>query len=132
MEDYGLDICEADPCARQVGAIPTMVDPGYAMRRDDEPRPESSVNVAPFWILSHEATVRTVCCIRTRGLIFVTYLCLGYQDGYPDSRNSNFENVQCFPENLNNISDLSDRDINGKAHNFLIENVCIRPLLPDN
>jgi hypothetical protein len=52
--DYGLDICEADPCARH-GAIPTMVDPGYAMRRDDEQRPDSSGNVAPFWILSHEA-----------------------------------------------------------------------------
>jgi hypothetical protein len=40
--DYGLDICEADPCVRQVGVIPTMVDPGYAIRRDDEPRPDSS------------------------------------------------------------------------------------------
>lgn len=40
--DYGVDICEADPCVRQVGVIPTMVDPGYAMPRDDEPRPDSS------------------------------------------------------------------------------------------
>ena len=41
--DYGVvDICEADPCVRQVGVIPTMVDPGYAIRRDDEPRPDSS------------------------------------------------------------------------------------------
>ncbi len=32
-----------------------MVDPGYAMHRDDEPRPDLSGNVAPFWILSHEA-----------------------------------------------------------------------------
>ena len=72
--DYGVDICEADPCVRHVGVIPTMVDPGYAIRRDDEPRPDSSRNVAPFWILSHEVTVRTMCRIRTRGLIFATYL----------------------------------------------------------
>jgi hypothetical protein len=52
--DYGLELCEADPCARHDVTPTIMVDPGYAMRRDDKPRPDSS-DVAPFWILSHEA-----------------------------------------------------------------------------